>query len=40
VLVAVAARVGAPRLIDNCTITVGPDGTATTDLQLPPAHFE
>jgi pantoate--beta-alanine ligase len=40
VLLAVAARVGTPRLIDNCTVTVRPDGTATTDLQLPSAHFE
>jgi pantoate--beta-alanine ligase len=40
VLVAVAARVGAPRLIDNCTVTVRDDGVATTDLQLPPERFE
>jgi pantoate--beta-alanine ligase len=35
VLLAVAARVGTPRLIDNCTVTIEADGTATTDLRLP-----
>jgi pantoate--beta-alanine ligase len=40
VLLAVAARVGRPRLIDNCTVTIHADGAATTDLQLPPARFE
>jgi pantoate--beta-alanine ligase len=32
VLVALAARVGPARLIDNCTITVLDDGSTTADL--------
>jgi pantoate--beta-alanine ligase len=31
-LVAIAANVGRARLIDNCTISVAPDGSATVDL--------
>jgi pantoate--beta-alanine ligase len=31
-LVAIAANVGRARLIDNCTISVAPDGRATVDL--------